>query len=69
MHSCFVPFCVHVLFFFLSFICFFSPFDFFLFYGRALAVNVRSLTLVIMYKCPRVLGVMGSGEYQVAFGL
>lgn len=62
MHSFFVSFHVHVLFFFLSFICFLSPFDFLLFYSRALAVNVRSLTLVIMHKCPRVLGVRGLGN-------
>lgn len=58
----FVSFHVHVLFFFLSFICFLSPFDFLLFYSRALAVNVRSLTFVVMHKYPRVLGVRGLGN-------
>lgn len=62
MHSFFGSFHVHALFFFLSFVCFLSPFDFLLFYSRALAVNVRSLTFVIIHKYPRVLGVKGLGN-------
>lgn len=68
MYCHFVPLHVHVLVFFLPLICFLSPLDFFPFYRRVLVVNVRNLTFVIMYKCPRVLGVMGSEEYHVAFG-
>lgn len=37
-----------------------SSLDFLLFYSRALAVDVRSLIFVMMYKRPRVLGVTGS---------
>lgn len=69
--------CQYTLAFSLS-VCMFSsfslPFTFSLifisfFYSRALDINVRSLTLVIMYQCPRGLGVTGLGECHVAFGL